>query len=206
VTPAPNPTPVQASAPDIARRVALIVAALAALVAHRFLADPRLASLIIPLWTRLTRTARRFDRLMARFAANRLPKPRPPRPRHQNPGTVRPTPFPTGYGWLLRALPHEAATYAAQLEALLAEPAVAALLAACPAAGRILRPLGRMLALDALAPKRNRPKRSPQAETPRVPPQRAPIPWRHDDASYRPSAQWPRRPWPAARPRRVYPA
>ena len=38
----PNPTPIQASAPDIARRVALIVVALAALVARRFLRDPHL--------------------------------------------------------------------------------------------------------------------------------------------------------------------
>ena len=80
MTPAPNPAPVQALAPDLARRVGLIVAGLAALVAHRFLREPRLASLIVPLWTRLTRTARRFDRLMAKIAANRAPKPRPSRP------------------------------------------------------------------------------------------------------------------------------
>jgi hypothetical protein len=198
VFPEPNPTPVQALAPDLARRVALIVAGLAALVAHRFLRDPRLVSLIVPLWTRLTRTARRFDHLMARLAANRLPKLRPPRLRRPKPGTAQATPLPTGHGWLIRALPQEAAVYAAQLESLLAEPGVADLLAASPAAGRILRPLGRMLGLHALAPKRTRPKRPTEAAPPH-----AAIPQPPSDPSYRPSAKWPRAhwprpPWPAA--------
>ena len=82
---APNPTPVQASAPDIARRFALIIAALAGLVARRFLRDPRLQSLIVPLWTRLTRASGRFARLMARIAANRPPKPRKARPHRPEP-------------------------------------------------------------------------------------------------------------------------
>ena len=43
VSPAPNPSPVQAFAPDLARRFGLIVAGLAALVAHRFLRQPRLS-------------------------------------------------------------------------------------------------------------------------------------------------------------------
>ena len=49
VTHASNPTPVQAFAPDIARRVGMIVAALAALVARRFLREPHLMALIVPL-------------------------------------------------------------------------------------------------------------------------------------------------------------
>jgi hypothetical protein len=175
VTHASIPAPVQAFAPDLARRVALIVANLAALVAHRFLREPRLSSLIIPLWTRLTRTARRFDRLMAQIAANRAPKPRAPSPHRPTPNTVRAAaPLPTGHAWLIRALPSEAAAYAAQLESLLAEPAVADLLAAHPAAARILRPLGRMLGLSALAPKRAAPPR--RAATPRPPPAPAPGP------------------------------
>jgi hypothetical protein len=204
VTPAPNLTPVQAFAPDFARRFALIVAGLAALVAHRFLREPRLQSLIVPLWTYLTRTARRFERVTARIAANRLPKPRPPR--SHRPNTARAVPLPTGHGWLIRALPQEAAAYAAQLDALLAEPGVADLLAASPAAARILRPLGRMLGLSVLAPKRSRPKRSTPAASPRVAPHRAPLPPLHPDPSYRPSAHWPRAPWPAAGPRRANPA
>jgi hypothetical protein len=206
VSATPSPTPVHASAADLACRFGLIVAGLAALVAHRFLRDPRLSSLIVPLWTRLTRTARRFERLMARLAANRLPKPRPPRP-HRPPSKAAGTPqLPSGHGWLIRALPNEAAAYASQLEFLLAEPGVADLLAACPTAGRLLRPLGRMLGLTALAPKRNRPKRSTQAASPRAAPPRAPLWPTHPDPSYRPSAQWPRGPWPSHRPRAPWPA
>ena len=91
--PPPNPAPIQALAPDLARRVALIVAGLAALVAHRFLREPRLVSLIVPLWTRLTRTARRFERLMAHIANNRPPKPRPSGP-HRPTDTARRGPAP----------------------------------------------------------------------------------------------------------------
>jgi hypothetical protein len=153
---------------------------------------------------------------MAHIAANRAPKPRPPRLHRAKPAPARATSLPAGHGWLIRALPQEAAAYAAQLDSLLAEPATADLLATHPAAARILRPLGRMLGLTALAPKRNRPNRRPQAASPRAaPPRRAARP-RHPDASYRPSAQWPRGPWPTthrpsppwpgARPRRAAPA
>ena len=63
--------------------------------------------------------------------------------------------LPSGRGWLVRALGYEAAGYGSQLAALLAEPELQALLLAAPAAGRILRPLCRMLGVEpvgALAP------------------------------------------------------
>ena len=147
---------------------------------------------------------------MARFAANHLPKPRKPRPNRPHPEKPRAT-LPTGEAWLIRAIPHEAAAYGAQLESLLAEPATADLLAACPAAAGILRPLGRMLGLRALAPRRVRPKRPTQAASPREAPPPDPIQWAHPDPSYRPSARWPRahwpRPsWPTAGPRLAEPA
>jgi hypothetical protein len=187
------------------------VVALAELVAKQFLRDPSLKPLIPPLWTYLKRSAVRFGRLMTRVATNRLPKPCAPRPDRPKPDTPRPTnPIPTGRAWLIRALGYDAVHYASQLDHLLAEPGVADLLAACPAAARILRPLGRMLGLTALAPKRTAPKpRAPVAtKTPRaVPPHRAPLPRLHpEDPSYRPSAKWPRGPWPTHRPRRAVPA
>jgi hypothetical protein len=49
------PIPVQAFAPDFARRFGLIIAALVALIARRLLREPRLALLIIPLCTRLSK-------------------------------------------------------------------------------------------------------------------------------------------------------
>jgi len=75
VQPTPTPAPVQAFAPDFSRRLRLILTTLAALIARRFLREPRLAALIVPLWSRLQRAARRFERLMARLTAGRLPKP-----------------------------------------------------------------------------------------------------------------------------------
>ena len=164
MTPEPTPAPVQACAPDLARRVGLILAALAALVARRFPGQPRLAAFIIPLWTRLNRAARRFERLMARLAAGVLPKPRASG-RHGGPRSA--IALPAGRGWLIRILGHEAAAYAYQLQTLLAEPAVAELLAQAPAAQRILRPLTRMLAIGAFA-FRPRPARvaAPKAASP----------------------------------------
>jgi hypothetical protein len=218
VTPAPIPTPVQAFAPEfalgLARRVGLIVAGLAAVVAHRFLKDPRFASLIIPLWTRLNRAAGRFQRLMTRIAANRLAKPGPSRAHRPRPETARPPALPAGHAWLIRALGYEAAAYACQLEYLLSEPGVAEFLAAYPAAGRILRPLGRMLGLNspALRPttpkprakRRGAPAEPPSAEPlPAAPPPApvVPLPAGHPCATYRPSAHW-----PAACRRRAHPA
>jgi hypothetical protein len=177
VTPAPIPAPIsapiQAAAPDIARRFGIIMASLAALVPARFHRDPRFVHLILPLWYRFTRTARRFERLMARIATNTLPKPRPPRPRRPTQSADRPesnTPrlpaLPTGHLWLIRAIPYEVAAYACQLEYLLADPTTVELLAACPAAARLLRPIAHMLGINSPALKRTAPKRRPKATEP----------------------------------------
>jgi len=185
---APLPAPVQAFAPDFARRLGLILAGLAALIARRFLLSPRLVPLIIPLWTRLNRAARRFARLMARLAAGRLPPPRrpgAPTSASPNPGGPRGARvLPGGRLWLVRALGHEAAGYVAQLESLLAEPAAAGLLAQVPAARRIVLPLGRLLGLPACAPARR--PRAPRPARPRPPPL-PPI----RPTSPHPSAKWP---------------
>ncbi len=178
---APLPAPVQAFAPDFARRLGLILATLAALVARRFLRVPHLVPLIIPLWRRLTRAARRFDRLMARLAAGRLPRPHP-----SGPSGPRAAVLPTGRLWLIRALGPEVAACATQLQALLAEPAAAAILADVPAARRIVLPLGRLLGLRACALARR--PRAPRPARPRPPPLFAPT-------SSHPSAHWP---WLAA--------
>ena len=109
---APLPAPVQAYAPDFARRLGIILATLSALIARRFLREPKFSALIVPLWTRLTRTARRFERLMARLAAGTPAKPhRPGRTGGPRSATV----LPTGRGWLVAALGSEAAACATQL-------------------------------------------------------------------------------------------
>jgi hypothetical protein len=144
-------SPVQASAPDFCRRFGLILTTLMAVIARRFPREPRLAPLAIPLWTRLTRAIRRFERLMARFVQGTPAKPHRSGPS----GPHRATPvLPRGRAWLVLALAHEGAACATQLEALLADPAAVALLAAVPAAQRILHPLMRLLGIGPFAPRR----------------------------------------------------
>ena len=172
VTAAPLPAPASLLAADLARRVGLILAAVAALVARRFLREPRLVGLIVPLWSRLNRSARRFERLMARIAAGTLPAPRrvTARPVHPLPPPRR-AGLPTGRGWLVRALGHEAAGCASQLEHLLAEPGAAGLVAATPAAQRILRPLRHMLGVGPATR-----RRTARAAPPRRPREPRPLP------------------------------
>ena len=149
------PAPVSAYAPEFARRLGIILRLLAAIVARRLAREPRFIALVVPLWRRINRATRRFERLMAGLAAGRLPKPS----RSGHGGPRRPNPLPCGRGWLVRVLGHEAAGCASQLQALLAEPEAAGLLALVPAAARIIRPVGRMLDPGA----RNRPLRAIQA-------------------------------------------
>ena len=171
----------------------VILRTLAALIARRFLHDPLLAALIIPLWQHLTRAARRLDSLRARLAAGPIPPPRPRATNHSGPH--RRSPFPTTSAWLIRALGAEAAACAAQLEALLADPAAADLLA-CTAARRTLAPIRRMLGL--LPAPKPRPITPASAATPpsapprRPPPRPHPIP-QHPTIDPRPTAS--RHPW-----------
>ncbi|MDR3378704.1 MAG: hypothetical protein P4M10_08475 [Verrucomicrobiae bacterium] len=161
---APLPAPISAFAPAFSRRLAHILSTLAAIVARRFLRHPGLIPLIVPLWTRLTRTAHRVERLMASLAAGRLPRPRRSGP--STPHRIAPASngvaLPAGPGWLVRVLGSEAAICASQLESLLAEPEAAGLLARVPTVARILRPIARMIAPDALgAPAPRATRRAP---------------------------------------------
>ena len=170
----PHPaTPNLAPSPGAAS-FGVILRDLAALIARRFLNHPRLAALIIPLWQHLTRAALRLDRLRARLAAGPMPPPRPRASNHSGP--KRKSLLPTTSAWLIRALGPEAAAYAAQLEALLADPAAADLLA-CTAARRTLAPVRRMLGL----PPAHKPRPiapAPTAAPRRAPPRPDPIPQR----------------------------
>lgn len=134
---------------ELAHRLGVIMAGLAALVAWRFLRLPRLVGLIGPLWARLTRAARRFDRLVTRPARLLPARLRHDRSRHDRSAETRAPALPQGRAWLVRELGYEAAGFGCQLEALLNEPAMQALLATCPGAGRILAPLCRMLGVPA---------------------------------------------------------
>ena len=160
------PAPVQAFAPEFAARFGRILAGLAKLVAAGFLRNPRLVLLIVPLWNRLNRAARRCERLMAHVAAGRLPKPHRSGPSGPRPGGPA---LPTSRGWLVRELGSEAACHASQMRALLAEPAVVELLLIAPTANRIVNPILRMLGIGPFTP-RQHPVRAAPAPAPVRPP------------------------------------
>ncbi|MBV8522749.1 MAG: hypothetical protein JOY71_11620 [Acetobacteraceae bacterium] len=118
-------------------------------------------------WTRLGRLASRFDALVAAVRAGRLPAG--PESRAQSAADLElprleglPQPFrlPGRFGWLVRLVPG-AAVYGSQMQHVLADPEMAALLAA-PQAGRMLRPLCRMLAIR-LGPELRRTRREGSA-------------------------------------------
>ena len=114
---------------------------------------PALAPLVQFLWNYLQRKVRRLERLHALFQAGRLPNPRParpqrPRPQPQSPPRLR---LPSRRAWLIR-LVQPMAVYGTQLEVLLTHPDIQALIAATPQAGRILRPIFRMLGIHPMPP------------------------------------------------------
>ena len=141
----------QAFAAEFADRIRSILLSLHVTVAARF----RILGLFTnPLCNRLNRGAQRIAALMARLAQGRLRRPRttpahpaaPPRD-PQQPCCRQPPRFrlPQGQGWLARLLLHEAIVTGLHLNALLADPASQAILAAVPALARILAPIHRML-------------------------------------------------------------
>ena len=137
------------SAPD---RFALLIEALCASVAAshaRGLAGP----VIVLIWGRLRRMAARFAAAAIPAVSRRASRPARSRPAECSPALSRPRArdarprLPGGFGWLIRLSP-AAACHGGQLERLLADPEMAALLAATPRMGRLLRPLCRMLAVE----------------------------------------------------------
>jgi len=134
---------------SLAQFLTLIVTGLQRAAATHAGQDRMVVPLVNLLWNRLSRLTTRFNALVARLAAGRPAAPHRPRTRPARaapePGTLR---LPNAYGWLIRLLPGEAACCGSQLQALLADPQMAALLAAAPEAGRILRPLCRLLMIE----------------------------------------------------------
>ena len=146
-------------APEMAGRVGMIMDKLKALIAARFLKIPLLLPLLMPLWTRLNRIQRRLKRamelhgVMRRVRASQAGRSA----RVRDAAEVR---LPQRFGWLVWALGWEAAAYAGHLEQLLAQPEIMEVLAACPGASRVLRPVARMLAIQVAG--------TPLASAPRV--------------------------------------
>ncbi len=180
-------SPALSLAPDFARRLGAILAGLAALVARRFLRDPFRAHLILPLWTHLSRAARRLNRAFARLAAGLPLRPRAAKPHPASPRRAPASGLPTRPGWLVAALGPEAAAYASQIESLLAEPAAADALARSLAARRTLAPIRRMLGLAA---PRLRVRVRPQSRPATAAARPAPPPWLRNAASTQAARPW----------------
>ena len=134
---------------ELVRRIGEILLGLAAVVARRFLREPRLVGLTVLLWQKLSRAVRRIERAVSRPARVQA-KRRSAQPRGKAPvlaGSVR---LPGGRNWLVRELGYEAVAYGLQLQHLLNEPAMQAILANVPAIARVLRPICRMLGVAGL--------------------------------------------------------
>ncbi len=153
-------------------RLAAIIAWLAGCVAEQGSRQRLAGPLVVAIWTRLRRMSARFLAL----AATPMPPPRLARPAPAGhdaaPGLASPPPavrmprcppaMPYGARWLLRLVPGTAAGLS-QLETLLRDPEMEALLAADPRLGRILRTLCWMLGVHpSLAPPPRR-RRTPPA-------------------------------------------
>ncbi|MBV8591221.1 MAG: hypothetical protein JO212_14405 [Acetobacteraceae bacterium] len=122
------------------------------MIAAHMAKDRSAVAVLFLAWARLGRLACRFEKLVAAVRAGRLP----PAPELRGKAArdlefprldgLPPPRLPGGFGWLIRLVPG-AAVYGSQVQYLLADPEMAALLASTPQAGRILRPLCQMLAI-----------------------------------------------------------
>ena len=100
-------------------------------------------ALLVIVWGRLSRMVVRMERLVALWRAGKLPRVRAARAGRTCKTGVR-VRLPTSPAWLLDYV-REAGGFGAQIESLLTDEEFAAFVAAVPRAGRVLRPLCRML-------------------------------------------------------------
>ncbi|MBV8522230.1 MAG: hypothetical protein JOY71_08900 [Acetobacteraceae bacterium] len=148
-------------------RLALIIEGLCGVITACCGKDREAVPVLFLAWTRLRRLAARFEALVAELRAGRVPAAPSPSGRDEAlpqlpglPACPQPYRLPCGFGWLLRLVP-ESAAFAGQVEHLLADPEMAALLAGSPQAGLLLQPLCRMLGIrpgpELASPPRRRP-------------------------------------------------
>ena len=128
---------------------AIIVLNLLPLIMQQILV---LGAYTLPVWARISRARQRLTRLLANFAAGRLPRQYTSRPGRK--GGPKPALYiPQSYAWLVARIGSRAAGFGAQIDYLLREPETQALLATAPpeflkSLGRTLRPLCRLLAVE----------------------------------------------------------
>ena len=128
--------------------IPIILSALQAAIAVVAARERTMTLLLVAMWGRVARMGSRLERLVAQWRAGTLPPP--PAARARMAGTARRPDYPTAPKWLLRTLGHDAVAAGLQLQHLLTDAECVAFLAAVPQAGRILRPLLRMLGVAPL--------------------------------------------------------
>jgi hypothetical protein len=163
--------------PGLAKTFGLIIDGLRRAAAVRMAADPSVRPPLLLVHAWLGRLVQRFAALVARAEAGTLRPPRRGRQRSPDkspPGEKRPR-WPQNFAWLIRMLPYQAACFGSQLQHQFSQPEMMALLEAAPQAGRLLRPLCRMLAVE-LPPALRLPPRPPRPRKPKPPKQPRPEP------------------------------
>lgn len=140
---------------SVTERFAMCLEGLIRAVAARISAGVMTGALILLICQRLRRTLGGVQDLILSIRAGKLPQ-RIALPRAAGVRECRvPSPalgLPRRFGWLISLVPYEAAGFASQLRHLLADPEMAALLAASPRMIRLLRPLCRMLGVELTVP------------------------------------------------------
>jgi hypothetical protein len=150
-----------------------ILGSLRTALAARAGRDRALAALVLVVWGRLGRMAQRFERLVAQWRARTLPLAQEPRAGGARPGRERKTSdgprLPDGPGWLVGYV-RDVAVYGSQLEHFLSGEECKRFLAEVPQAGRIVRPLLRMLGVGVVLtePRKARPVWGPPVVQPAV--------------------------------------
>ena len=128
----------------------MILTRLQAAIAVVSARERHLTVLLVAVWGRIGRMRSRLERLIALWRAGMLPKARKSRAGELRACVRSASVIPTVPAWLLVAV-REAAPIGARLEHLLSQDECVAFLAAVPQAGRIFRPLCRMLGVGVTA-------------------------------------------------------
>ena len=130
--------------------ISIIFSDLRAAIAARAARDRALTVLLVAVWGRIARMGARLERLIGQWRAGTLPKKRAPRAgRAAAPRSTPRFKFPTARAWLIVRV-EGVIPYGTQLAHVLTDAECKAFLAAVPQAGRILRPLLRMLGVEPL--------------------------------------------------------
>ena len=128
-----------------------IFRALQAAIAARAARDRGLTVILVALWGRIARRGSRLDRLITLWRTGKLPKKRACRGRRDRMRRdAAQSQFPRAPAWLVGTLGYEVAVFGGQLTHAMDDAECAAFLAACPQAGRVLRPMLRMLGVAPL--------------------------------------------------------